>query len=45
MENNKEVPMIPKHQHQAEMMHMGRAAKIIAMVSISAKSMANRQRI
>lgn len=36
MENNKEIPMIPKHQHQAEMMHMGRAVKIIAMVSISA---------
>lgn len=34
--NNKEVPMIPKHQHQAEMMHMSRAVKIIAMVSISA---------
>ena len=35
MDNNK-VPMIPKHQHQAEMMHMSRAVKIIAMVSISA---------
>ena len=35
MEENK-IPMIPKHQHQAEMMHMSRAVKIIAMVSISA---------
>ena len=33
---NEETPMIPKHQHQAEMMHMSRSVKIIAMVSISA---------
>lgn len=32
----KDVPMIPKHQHQAEMMHMSRAVKIIALVSLSA---------
>lgn len=31
-----EVPMIPKHQHQAEMMHMSRAVKWIAIVSVSA---------
>lgn len=35
MENN-EVPMIPKHQHQAEMMHMSRAVKMIVIISISA---------
>ena len=35
MENN-EVPMIPKHQHQAEMMHISRAIKMVVMVSISA---------
>lgn len=35
MERN-EIPVIPKHQHQAEMMHMSRAVKIIAMVAISA---------
>ena len=33
---HEEVPMIPKHQHQAEMMHMCRAVKIIAIVSVSA---------
>jgi Mn2+/Fe2+ NRAMP family transporter len=33
---NNDIPMIPKHQHQAEMMHMSRAVKIIAMVAISA---------
>ena len=32
----KEVPMIPKHQHQAEMMHISRAIKLIAIVSLSA---------
>jgi len=30
------VPMIPKHQHQAEMMHLSRAIKFIALVSVSA---------
>ena len=36
MENEKEVPMIPKHQHQSEMMHMSRAMKTIMIVSVSA---------
>ena len=36
MEENNNVPMIPKHQHQAEMMHMSRAVKIIAIISVSA---------
>ena len=35
-QNSKEIPMIPKHQHQAEMMHMSRAVKIICIVSVSA---------
>ena len=35
MENN-ETPMIPKHQHQAEMMHMSRALKVVLIVSVSA---------
>lgn len=34
--NNEEVPMIPKHQHQAEMMHMSRANRNILIVSICA---------
>ena len=33
---NKEVPMIPKHQHQAEMMHMSRAVKAVVMIALSA---------
>lgn len=32
----KEVPMIPKHQHQAEMMHMSRAVKAVVMIALSA---------
>lgn len=36
MSEREDVPMIPKHQHQAEMMHMSRAVKIIAIVSLSA---------
>lgn len=36
MENNNETPMIPKHQHQAEMMHMSRAVKAVVFVSLSA---------
>ena len=35
-EQREDVPMIPKHQHQAEMMHMSRAVKIIALVALSA---------
>lgn len=31
-----EVPMIPKHQHQAEMMHITRAIKLVVIVSVSA---------
>ena len=31
-----EIPMIPKHQHQAEMMHMSGAVKMIVTLSISA---------
>lgn len=31
-----DVPMIPKHQHQAEIMHMSRAVKAITLVSLSA---------
>ena len=31
-----DVPMIPKHQHQAEMMHLIRAIKSIAIVALSA---------
>ena len=34
--NSNDIPMIPKHQHHAEMMHMSRAVKIIAIVSVSA---------
>ena len=34
--NSKEIPMIPKHQHQSEMMHLSRAVKIIAIISVSA---------
>ena len=33
---DKDVPMIPKHQHQAEMMHMSRAVKAIAIIALSA---------
>jgi len=36
MSEQKEIPMIPKHQHQAEVWHMSRAIKMIAMVSLSA---------
>lgn len=36
MSEREDIPMIPKHQHQAEMMHMSRAVKIIAIVSLSA---------
>ena len=35
MDNN-DIPMIPKHQHQAEMMHMTRALKVVLIVSVSA---------
>ena len=35
MEDNN-IPMIPKHQHQAEMMHMSRAVKAVVLVSLSA---------
>ena len=35
-DNKKDIPMIPKHQHQSEMMHISRAVKIIAIVSVSA---------
>lgn len=34
--NSNDIPMIPKHQHQAEMMHMSRAVKIVAIISVSA---------
>lgn len=30
------VPMIPKHQHQAEMMHMSRAVKAVVIIALSA---------
>ena len=36
MENEREVPMIPKHQHQSEMMHISRAIKAILIISVSA---------
>ena len=37
MDNNQnETPMIPKHQHQAEMMHMSRAVKHIVIIAVSA---------
>ena len=36
MSENNDIPMIPKHQHQAEMMHISRAIKMVVMVSISA---------
>ena len=36
MSEQKEIPMIPKHPHQAEMMHISRAIKLIALVSLSA---------
>lgn len=36
MSERDDVPMIPKHQHQAEMMHLARAVKIIAIVALSA---------
>ena len=36
MDEQNDVPMIPKHQHQAEMMHISRANKLIAMVSLAA---------
>ena len=35
-EQRDDVPMMPKHQHQAEMMHLSRAVKIIAMVALAA---------
>ena len=31
-----ETPMIPKHQHQSEMMHLSRAIKAILVISVSA---------
>ena len=31
-----ETPMIPKHQHQSEMMHLSRAIKAILIISVSA---------
>jgi hypothetical protein len=34
--SEKETPMIPKHQHQAEMMHLSRAIKAILIISVSA---------
>lgn len=36
MSENNETPMIPKHQHQAEMMHLSRAIKAILIISVSA---------
>lgn len=30
-ERNDEVPMIPKHQHQAEMMHMSRTVRMLVI--------------
>ena len=36
MSERKETPMIPKHQHQAEMMHLSRAIKAILIISVSA---------
>ena len=36
MSEREDIPMIPKHQHQAEMMHLSRAVKIIALVALSA---------
>ena len=30
-ERNNEVPVIPKHQHQAEMMHMGRTVRMLVI--------------
>ena len=36
MENMNDTPMIPKHQHQSEMMHMSRAIKAILVISVSA---------
>ena len=36
MENKNDTPMIPKHQHQSEMMHMSRAIKAILVISVSA---------
>ena len=35
-EKREEVPMIPKHQHQAELMHISRAHKNILIVSVCA---------
>ena len=35
-ERHEETPMIPKHQHQAEMMHLSRAIKAILIISVSA---------
>ena len=31
MEENTNVPMIPKHQHQAEMMHLSRIVKLLVI--------------
>ena len=36
MSERNETPMIPKHQHQAEMMHLSRAIKAILIISVSA---------
>ena len=36
MSEKNETPMIPKHQHQAEMMHLSRAIKAILVISVSA---------
>lgn len=36
MNDNNDTPMIPKHQHQAEMMHLSRAIKAILVISVSA---------
>ena len=35
-EKHEETQMIPKHQHQAEMMHLSRAIKAILVISVSA---------
>ena len=36
MDERDDVPMMPKHQHQAEMMHMSRAMRVILTISVSA---------
>lgn len=36
MEEKNDVPMIPKHQHQSEILHMSRTVKVICIISLSA---------